>query len=218
MNHHVTRITLAALLAAVSLTTVAADNGFYTYGSVGVTDSKRKSETDTAITNAGVTAFTSSAKERDTGYKLQGGYRFNKFVAVEGGYANLGKFTYDAVATVPVSTRHGDLKADGWNVSVVGSAPVSNTFAFIGRLGVLVSQAKYHCDGTGIACVDPDRSKRDTALNYGVGADWNFTGSWFARAEYEVFRDVGSRFNATGTTGTTQADIKMGSIGLGYRF
>lgn len=212
------RLIIATLLAATSLAAAAADNGFYAYGAYGWSESNRKAQTDTAIVNSGVTAFTSSADDSDTGYKLQGGYRFNQFVAIEGGYVNLGKYTYDGVATVPVATRQGSVKADGWNVAAVGSLPVSSSFALIGRLGVVASEAKYHCAGTGIACFDPDRSHRDTALNYGIGADWNFTGNWFARAEYEVYKDVGSSFSTTGTSGTSKADIKMGSIGVGYRF
>lgn len=42
--------------------------------------------------------------------------------------------------------------------------------------------------------------------------------SWFVRAECEVFEKIGDLFNSNGTQGTTRADVKMRSVGVGYRF
>lgn len=208
---------IAMTLACISGMASAADNGFYAYGSAGWTESSRKSEGDAVVSNL-VTAYTSTADEKDTGYKLQAGYRFNRYIALEGGYVDLGKYNYKAASTAPVATRDVTVKADGWTLGAVGSLSVTDSLALIGKAGLVAYEMKHHCNGTGIPCSNPDRSKNDTSLYYGVGADWNFSGNWFARAEYEIFQDIGNSLNSTGTTGTSKADIRMGSIGVGYRF
>jgi OmpA-OmpF porin, OOP family len=217
------RLSFAAAVAVASLSAVAADNGFYAYGSAGWTESNRKSEADGVVSNLAAahppTSFTSSYDGNDTGYKLQAGYRFNRFIAIEGGYVDLGKYNYKAATSgLVTATRDVEVKADGWTLGAVGSLPVTDSLAFIGKVGLVDYKMQHHCNGTGFPCINPDRSKSDTSLYYGIGADWNFTGNWFARAEYEVFQDVGDRSNANGTTGTSKADISMGSIGVGYRF
>lgn len=212
------RLSFAAAVAVASLSAVAADNGFYAYGSAGWTESNRKSEADGVVSNL-VTVFKSSSDDNDTGYKLQAGYRFNRYFALEGGYVDLGKYNYKAVSSAPIAaSRNVEVKADAWTLGAVGSLPVTDSLAIIGKVGLADYKMKYQCNGTGVPCSNPDRSKSDTSLYYGIGADWNFTGNWFARAEYEVFQDIGDRSNANGTTGTSKADISMGSIGVGYRF
>lgn len=215
---HAVRLSLAALLAAISLGAVAADQGFYTYASAGWTQSDRKAETDRAIAGAGASVFTSTADDEDTGYKVVGGYRVSTHLSVEAGYVNLGKYKYQGVATVPVATRGGYVKADGWTLGVVGSLPVTEKIAIFGKLGLVNYDLKYHCGGTGFVCHRENSSKNDTTLFYGAGADWSFTKDWFARAEYEVYEDIGSSFNYNGTKGTSKADVHLGSVGLGYRF
>lgn len=208
-----------AVLVGAATHAVAAENGWYAYGAAGWADTKgRKAQVDTTITNLGVTAFTSQADETDTGYKLQFGYRFNRNFAVEGGYMDLGRYSYDAVATVPVATRTGSGDIDAWNLTAVGSLPLTERLAVIGKLGAAAHNLKFHCAGTGIACVNPDRKASGTSLHYGVGVEWAFSPNWFARGEYEVVQKVGDAFNSTGTSGTSREDVKLGSIGIGYRF
>jgi OOP family OmpA-OmpF porin len=215
-----TTILAIAVLESIGLTTVmAADNKFYAYVSAGSSDSSRKAETDTAIANSGITAFTSSEDAKDTAYKLQIGYQVNRHLAIEGGYVDMGKFTYRAAATAPVTaTRDGDVKASGWNIGVVGVLPFTDKLSGFGKAGVIAYDLKYACRATGIACTSPDRSTDGTPLYYGLGLDWRLSREWFVRAEYEVFQDIGDSFNSNGTTGTTKADVKISGIGVGYRF
>jgi len=197
----------------------AADTGFYGYVSVGHAESDRKDQADTALRNSGITAMTSSADDTDTGYKLQLGYQFNRNFAVEGGYVKLGKYNYKAASTAPVvATRDADIDIDGWNIGVVGRLPLTEQFAAFGKLGAVYSETDYSCRGTGIACTNPNRTAQETTAYYGLGLDWNFSRNWFARAEYEVFADVGESLNSTGTTGTTRADVNLASVGIGYKF
>jgi len=199
-------------------TAIAADEGFYAYAASGVSNTKRKSEIDTSLTNAGA-VFTSTADEKGVAYKVQAGYQINPYLAVEGGYMDMGKHTYDAVATVPLgATRQGSIKTTGWNLDAVGSFPVSEVFSIFARAGAVYYDLSSSCSGAVIACVNPNRNTKDTAFHYGAGVEWNVWDRWFVRAEYEVVSKVGEALNATGTTGTTKADVTMFTGGIGYRF
>ena len=163
------------------------------------------------------TSTTASLDPKDSSYGFVVGWRLTEHIALEGGYLDLGRFTYSANMPT-VATRDGSLKMNAWNLDVVGSYPLGSQFSVFGKLGVAAHRAKFHCEGTGIACSNPSRKASGTSLHYGVGVEWAFSPNWFARAEYEVVKKVGDPFNATGTTGTSRADVKLGSIGIGYRF
>ncbi len=214
MKHFI--LILASLIATSAF---AADGGFYTYGAIGQSSTNRKGQTDDAITGAGVTAFTSSADQTDTAWKLQAGWRFNSYLAVEGGYVDLGKFTFDANYIAPFAgTRDGSLKTEAWNLGLVGSLPINEQFSLFAKGGLFSYKAKFQCSGTAIACPNPSRSDSGIPFYYGVGAAWNFNRNWFLRAEYEIYTNIGERYNIDGSTGTSRSDVKIGSIGVGYRF
>lgn len=212
-------LTLALLLSSATTAALGADAGFYVYGSVGQSSSDRKAQADATITGAGITAFTSRADDTDTGYKLQVGYRFNPYLAVESGHVSLGEYTYHADGTAPVAaTRDASIEIDGWNVGLVLSAPVLPTFSVFAKAGALAYDLKFTCSGTGVACTNPNRSDDGTRAFYGAGLEWDLGSHWFVRAEYEVFSKIGEAFNTSGTTGTSKEDVEMVSLGIGYRF
>ena len=75
----------------------------------------------------------------------------------------------------------------------------------------------YQCTGT-VYCGTASRSASGTRLHYGLGVEYAFASNGFARAEYEVFAKVGDSMGADGTSGTSQKDVRLGSVGVGYRF
>ncbi len=218
---HPLSLVLACMAAIACCAAQAEDTGYYGYLATGQSKSTgRKTEIGNSIIAAGVapSALTSSADETDTTWKLQVGYRFNPNFAVEGGYVDLGKFTYDARATVPAATRHGDIKIDGWNVDLVGYLPFSESLTGFAKLGAFAYDVTFTCSGTGIPCSNQTRSASGTSTHYGLGVAWTFSRNWFLRAEYDVYDRVGDSFNRTGTQGTTRADITTTTIGVGYHF
>lgn len=221
MKRNLPALTLFAIAAGLGNAVQAADTGFYGYLAAGRSESDRKAESDRTLAGAGATAFTSTVDASDTGYKLQAGYRFNKYLALEGGYADLGKFAYNATITAPIAdTGVATLKVDGWNVGVVGRLPFNDTVTGFAKLGAFVYNADYRCNGSsvGLCGTAPDRTARGTSANYGLGLDFAFAGNWFARIEYEVFSRVGDPMSADGTSGTSREDVRFGSVGVGYRF
>jgi OOP family OmpA-OmpF porin len=218
MKSKQTAFALTALIAGLSASAQAADTGFYGYLSAGQSQSDRKAEADQALTGAGATAFTSSVDDTDTAWKIQAGYRFNKNLAIEGGYAKLGELAYHAAITAPVAeTGVVAIDMDGWNLDVVGRLPFNDSFSGFAKVGAFVYSVDYQCAGT-VYCGTASRSASGTSFHYGLGLDYTFAGNWFARAEYEVFAKVGDSMSADGATGTSQEDVRLGSVGIGYRF
>ena len=133
----------------------------------------------------------SSKNETNTGGKLFVGYQFNRYIAAEGGYFRLGRFSFDTTTT-PTGTVHGDLKDTmGWNLDAVGGVPiVPERFMLLARVGVQSSKTSSLFAGTGAAAnlVNPTPSKNLVSYKYGVGAEFDFTKNVGARAEFERYR------------------------------
>lgn len=222
MKSKQTAFVLATLVAGLSASALAAGTGFYGNLSLGQSQSDRKVEADRALTGAGATAFTSSIDDTDTAWKIQAGYRFNKNLAIEGGYAKLGEMSYRATITAPIAGA-GVVKidTDGWNLDLVGRLPFSDSLTGFAKIGAFAYELDYQCSiisGTYSCGTAASRSASGTSFHYGLGLDYSFSKNWFARAEYEVFTKVGDSMSANGATGTTQEDVRLGSVGIGYQF
>lgn len=182
--------------------------GYYYGGlSVGKSTSRIDDERITAnLATAGLATTSMSLDERDTAFKLFGGYQFNRNWALEAGYFNLGKFGYTSTTT-PAGTLHGQIKLQGFNLDVVGTLPISERFSAIGRVGVQVADARDSFSGTGaVQVLSPNPSKRDTNYKLGIGLQYAFSPSLLVRAEAERYRIN----DAVGNRG----DINMFSVTL----
>jgi OOP family OmpA-OmpF porin len=101
---------LVSLSAVMAVPAFAQDKSLYYYG---INAGQSNTDTDAAGTTSGllpgVNATSTSTDQKDTAYKLFGGYQFNRNMAVEGGYFNLGHNSFDAV-TAPAGTLAGNSK------------------------------------------------------------------------------------------------------------
>ena len=202
---------LAALAVLASPFAVADDSGWY--GGVNIGQSRAKID-DVRLTSSllgqGSTATSITDDDRDTGYKLFGGYKINKNFAVEGGYFNLGRFGFTAT-TVPAGTLSGNIRLQGLNLDAVGILPITEKFSAFGRAGLNYAEAKDSFTGTGLVTVlNPKPSARETNYKFGAGLQYDFTESLGMRLEAERYRIN----DAVGNRG----DIDLFSIGLVYRF
>ena len=121
-------LSLMALAIIASPYALADDSGWY--GGINVGQSRAKID-DTRITSSllggGFTTPSITDDNRDTGYKIFGGYQINKNFALEGGYFNLGKFGYTATMAAPTAgTLNGNIKLQGLNLDVVGTLPITD--------------------------------------------------------------------------------------------
>lgn len=189
----------------------ADDSGWYMGANIG--ESRAKID-DARITSSllgtGFTTTSIADDNRDTGYKLFGGYQFNENFALEGGYFDLGRFGYTAT-TVPAGTLTGSIKLKGVNLDAVGILPITEKFSAFGRLGLNYAQTKGSFSGTGaVNVLNPTPSKNDTNYKYGVGLQYAFTKSFGMRIEAERYRINDSVGN--------HGDVDTYSLGLIYRF
>jgi OmpA-OmpF porin, OOP family len=202
---------LAVLAVIASPFAVADESGWY--GGLNIGQSRARID-DARITSSllggGLTATSINDDNRDTGYKLFGGYRINRNFAVEGGYFNLGKFGFTAT-TVPAGTLNGSIKLQGFNLDAVGILPITDKFSAFGRAGMNYAEAKDSFSGTGaVNVLNPTPSKRDTDYKFGLGLQYDFTESLGMRLEAERYRIN----DAVGNKG----DVDLFSVGLVYRF
>jgi OOP family OmpA-OmpF porin len=150
---------------------------------------------------------------RDTGYKLFGGYQFNKYFGLEGGYFNLGQFGFTST-TLPAGSLTGSIKIQGLSLGMVGTLPLTERFSTFGRLGLNYAQSRTAFGGTGagvgVVPIMPNTSKNQANYQLGLGLQYDMTPSLGMRAEVERYRVN----DAIGNKG----DVDLYSIGLIYRF
>ena len=143
----------------------------------------------------------------DTGYQIGGGYQFLPWLGVELTYIDLGRqdASYSVLQTgfnVP-ATRSANYKIDGFNLSAVGSFPVSNAFSLLGKVGAFQSRLRYSESGLNSGAVPASftaPTDRQTKVSFGIGAEYRATEKISVRANWDRFRDIGSDFQLT-TTG-----------------
>lgn len=163
------------------------------YSYVGVSGGRAQANVDkpqiaAAVTSAGVAHTITNSDERRTGYKVFGGYQMNRYFGVEAGYFNLGKYTFEST-TVPVGSLNGQLQVEGLNLDLVGTAPLGNNFALIGRIGVQNAKTRGTFVGTGAALVaDPTPSRRETNYKAGLGLQYDVSSNLQLRGEAEYYR------------------------------
>lgn len=199
-------------LAVIASPFALADNSGW-YGGINIGQSRARID-DARITSGvlgrGFTTISITDDDRDTGYKLFGGYKFNKNFALEGGYFDLGRFGFTAT-TVPSGTLSGNIKLQGLNLDAVGILPIAEKFSAFGRIGLNYAEARDSFTGSGaVTVLNPNPSKRDTNYKVGLGLQYDFTQSLGMRLEAERYRIN----DAVGNRG----DIDLVSLGLVYRF
>ncbi len=203
---------VAALAFIASPFAVAADSGWYVGGNVGLSEATIDDKRITrSLLDQGFATASMDDDESDIGYKLFGGYQFNRYVALEGGYFDLGKFSFTATTTGPDGTLNGDIALNGVNADVVGFLPLGEKLAVTGRVGANYARAKASFSGTGaVTVLDPSPSNRDTGYKFGLGLQYDVTESLGLRAEAE-------RYRIDDTVGN-KGDVDLYSAGLVYRF
>jgi OmpA-OmpF porin, OOP family len=204
--------TVAALVVASSPTTFAAeDAGWYAGFNAGQSRAKIG---DGRITDGllgdGFTTTAISNDDHHFGFKVFGGYEFNRYFALETGYFDLGRFGFTA-HTTPVGSLRGDIKINGANFDLVGSVPIVDKFSLFARAGLNYAQAKDSFAGTGsVTVINRSPHKWDPDYKFGFGAEYDFTRTVGMRIEAERYRIN----DAVGNKG----DVDLYSAGLVFRF
>jgi opacity protein-like surface antigen len=120
-----------------------------------------------------------SANTRTEGWKVYGGYQFNKYLGVEGGYVNLNDMSG---RTGTIATK---VDTDAWALAAVLSYPLTEKVSVMGKLGAAYMLADIDTqNGTNLTVRRGDDGYEP---NYGVGVSYALLDFMSLRAEWERF-------------------------------
>jgi OOP family OmpA-OmpF porin len=214
---------------------VAAQQGFVRYGYVGAglgqgqgeinqsdfSTQRVEGQLETSLgLAAGSLAGTlgRSTHETDIGGKIFAGYRFNRYLAVEGGYAEPTlakhfKIYYTGSGPLAGQTLDGKYGVSAWPVTAVGFLPVPylSGLSVYGKAGAAYTTARYDLYTNGLG-VSYHAKKSKTNAVFGGGAQYDFGARWAARFDYEWYGEVGDAEN------TGRADVGLVTVNVMVKF
>jgi OOP family OmpA-OmpF porin len=195
MNSHIRKFFSAALFAFVTASTPALSQDTGWYGGLGIGQSTFV-DSCTGVVGPGI-----SCEEKDTAWKIFGGYQFNRNFAGEFGYADLGKTTVSLSGFGSAS-----IGAQGFELTGVGSVPVNEQLSVYGRLGFFLWNVDLKAGVIGSA------SASGIGLTFGFGASFNVATNAALRLEWQRYKDVGD------ANTTSKGDIDLIGAGLVVKF
>lgn len=179
-------------------TAFAADNGFYLGGAVGRSDFRDAC--------SDLTGFVGTCDDKDTAWKIFGGYQINKYFGAELGYVDFGKAT--ATGTFGGVPASADIKVKAWEILGVGTFPITGGLSAYGKAGF----ARWDIDSSAtFGGAAGSFSDNGTDFTFGLGVKYDFTPNLAARAEFQ-------RYNNVGNSTTGESDINLWTIGVMYKF
>jgi OmpA family protein len=203
---------LAALASALLFagSALGADENIYLYGAFGGVRTDPgfdQAANDAALLAAGATEFSSKLDRWDNGWKILVGWQPNRHLALEGGFAALGRASYDAAFTA--GQANSEFKAGGIVFDALGILPLGDSFSVFAKLGgiaasVVTSQTVTPPGGVSSAGTSNARMFRP---NFGAGAVLDIASNLSVRFEVERFLHIGT--DATGVS-----NVDMISLGL----
>lgn len=115
-----------------------------------------------------------SYSDQTVGWRLLGGYQFNRHFAFEGGYANLGEAT-DNILSTPVTAEFS-----GFFASAVGIVPATERFHVFGKIGL-------YSGDTDVTVAGLTVSDSDSGLMLGGGLSYRVNPHWMIRGDFDWY-------------------------------
>lgn len=185
-------IALCAGLAsqAQAQSMMAPRDGSHYYGGISVGQARMKSsDADVgALLLPGVGLTSVTRDNKDTAYKLFGGYQINRQLALEAGYFNLGSSRFDAT-TSPLGSLSGQTKVQGINLDLVATLPLTERLSAQARVGAQHARSRSTFSGSGAAAAATGSAKDSgTQLKLGLGMQYELSSALWIRGEIERYR------------------------------
>lgn len=215
---------LLTLLAAGLLMAAPAHAQWYLGAGIGATDARLNEGAQSAqqLAANGFSGVGTSLDKRDTGGRVYGGYQIRPWLAVELGYADLGKYRIasNAVAgAAGAGTLDTDLKISGAEVSVVGRYPLNEQLSLFGRVGAFAAEAESTVASSGTIVLLQDSGvrykKRETVATFGLGGEYRIAPKVWLRGDWSRFEKV-KTFDVLGAERDTSVDLY--TVGIVYKF
>jgi OmpA-OmpF porin, OOP family len=209
---------LSPLLMGTAQAQMTMPDGYWTFG---IGPGQTRGEFDeqslgnrnsSSVTPA--TSFSIATDRRDAGGKVFVGRQFNRYLGLELGYFNLGKFGWQTTTTSPgtsLGTLTGEIRPQGVNLDVVGSLPLTTNLSALARVGATYARTRSEYSSTGaITVLNRSPSERKTQLKLGLGLQYAFNDYFQMRAEAEEYR-IADALNGRGK-------VKMYSVSFVFPF
>lgn len=205
---HAVLVAALALASSGVLAQAAPERGWYGGFAAG------RSKLDFGATT--VLAFgasTTSRDDRDSGYKVYGGYRFGRHFALEGGYSEFGSFSMRRDVTSPAGSGSVNLQSSGVHLDIVGIVPLGQRVALFGKLGFIRTVTTTRTASSGSVVVFAPGEERDINFSprIGAGAEFWLTPKLALRLEVEDQNLDFEFFNES-------KSVRLISLGLKMRF
>lgn len=208
-NHRTFRLLALAGLASLVAAPALSQDDTYGYFGVGAGASRHKLNDFSLIGPPVGGSLTNLRRDRnDTGWRVFGGRQLNRAFGVEAGFFDLGRSTFGA-DTLPAGSLSGRQRVQGVNLDLVGTLPMTEKLAVLGRVGAVYGRARATIDATAPAS-GVSRSERGAGAKVGVGLQYAFTPSFLVRGEVERYR----LRDAAGSRG----NVDMASVSLVFPF
>lgn len=214
--------TVSALLALSGGNVYAQDQGFYLGAGGGRSKANNAgncSDLSSIFLSGG---FTCNSNDTGTGWKVFAGYQFNRYVAAEVSYVNLGEFKISGSGNFAAgppflgpSTFNGSDKPTGFSLDAVGTLPITEEFGLIARIGAFrwtLDASATISSSVGAGTLSSSDKPTGTSVDYGIGVKYDFAKDFGVRAELQRFKNIGDE----ATTG--KSDVDLISASLLYRF
>lgn len=206
------KIGLIALTLAGSQIAAAAEPGWYVGGNIGQANADMDNNGIVASRLAeGFNTNRLTKHDSDTAFKIFTGYQLSDYVALEGGYFDLGEYSYKAFQNRPFGAFTADTKVRGLNFDLVGFLPMGERLSAFARIGVARYEAISSYRGYGDADVAPfGEDDDDMSPKMGLGLQYDLTPNVAMRIEAERYDVKHDMFR--------DRDVDMYSLGVVYRF
>ena len=175
---------------------------------------------DVDAARLGLTPPSSIDSAGDIPRKFFGGYQFNDYFALEGGYFNVGGVSASGTSVVSGSPQSIMLETAGWDFMGVGILPLGAGFSLFGKFGIYTSNSE--ATYAPVLAGEVSHIFESTDIMAGAGVSWEFTahGQRFGlRGEWERFTKAAN--NATYTAGVKDGngyDIDLVTLGAYWKF
>ena len=205
------RRSMYVVLVALAVAQVAAadDSGWYMGAGLGFADTAN----NVHLGVPDVPLLSGKAEDNDTTWGLNAGYRFNRHLALELGYVDLGELAADvADATTATDARAAvGFSADGVTFAMIGTFPIAKWELYL-KAGVFFASPVLEYSGS---FAGEDFSARITNDSndplYGIGVSYPLS------EHLQIYLDS-TYFMEVGEPGKGQADFLSTSLGVSWRF
>lgn len=226
----------AAILLPGSSAAQAAEPGWYLGAGVG--RSMFSSPPITYFTFASIPAKgeIDTLDLRPSGGRVYGGFRVNRYFALEAGYADLGQITFakkqrpgPGCTVLPIPNPNcpsihfgyeenaGEISTHGWNLGARGSLPLGERLELSGKLGILRSTATVRMTQDVVQSFEVtspvfiERTVRRTSTLFGVGMSYRVSPKLSLTLDWEQ-----SKVGSADTTGEMSLRLLSGGVRLDF--